>query len=79
MTSPDCLSVIACGSATSDTSDRLGSSVIRASCLLVACRRVKPQARLPMGADEADPDGITLMWDADDMGSDPSDRFPFGC
>ncbi|KAK9824795.1 hypothetical protein WJX74_009346 [Apatococcus lobatus] len=41
-------------------------------------KRVKPQARLPLGEDSTTPDGVVIQWDEEDSESDPSDRFPFG-
>ncbi|GAB4813653.1 hypothetical protein N2152v2_000699 [Parachlorella kessleri] len=43
----------------------------------VPVKRVKPQARVPLDQ-EADPDGIVLQWDPNDMESDPSGQFPYG-
>eukprot|EP00887_Chlorella_sp_A99_P001623 scaffold8.g1623.t1 len=41
----------------------------------VPVRRVKPQARLPLGNEE---DGAILVWDPTDPDSDPSTQFPYG-
>ncbi|KAK9838388.1 hypothetical protein WJX84_000373 [Apatococcus fuscideae] len=41
-------------------------------------KRVKPQARVPIGEDSTTADGVVIQWDEEDSESDPSDRFPFG-
>ena len=46
----------------------------------VPVRRVKPQARLPLGEDGSEAsEGVTMEWEKEDPDADPSARFPFGC
>ena len=46
----------------------------------VPVRRVKPQARLPLGEDGGEAaEGVTMEWEKEDPDADPSARFPFGC
>ena len=42
----------------------------------VPVKRIKPQARVPLGADGV-ADGVSLAWEAD-PNADASARFPYG-
>ena len=46
----------------------------------VPVRRVKPQARLPLGEEGGEAsEGVTMEWENEDPDADPSERFPYGC